>query len=102
MLIGNIIEVMGVYLVSTHKLEFNISGYIISTAQYLESNDVIIWSSKSSCIWCYNRSYELLSWLLFIPIKGLKGVENATTSAVISLSILILISDYLITEIFFR
>ena len=98
-LIGDIIGVMGGYLVSTHKLGFNSSSYIISTVEYLESIDVISGLVKAaafgfiiSIMSCYHGYYS---------DKGAKGVGNATTAAVVSSSILILISNYLITEIFF-
>ena len=98
-LIGDIIGVMGGYLVSTTKLGFNSSNYIINTVQYLESMDVISGLVKAaafgfiiSIMSCYHGYYS---------DKGAKGVGNATTSAVVSSSILILISNYLITELFF-
>lgn len=97
--IGDIIGVMGGYLVSVYKLEFNSSSYIINTYEYLESIDVISGLVKSAVFGfiiavmsCYNGFYS---------DKGAKGVGAATTNAVVSSSILILISNYLITELFF-
>ena len=98
-LIGDIIGVMGGYLVSTYKLGFNSSNYIISTVEYLESIDVISGLIKAavfgfiiSVMSCYHGYYS---------DKGARGVGSATTSAVVSSSVLILISNYLITELFF-
>jgi phospholipid/cholesterol/gamma-HCH transport system permease protein len=98
-LIGDIIGVMGGYLVSIHKLGFNSSRYINNTIEYLESIDVISGLVKAavfgfiiSVMSCYHGYYSE---------KGAKGVGRATTAAVVSSSILILISNYLITEIFF-
>lgn len=98
-LVGDIIGVMGGYLVSTHKLGFNSSLYIINTVKHLESIDVISGLVKAavfgfiiSVMSCYHGYYSG---------KGAKGVGNATTAAVVSSSMLILISNYLITEIFF-
>jgi phospholipid/cholesterol/gamma-HCH transport system permease protein len=98
-LIGDIIGVMGGFLVSTQKLGFNGSSYIINTVEYLESIDVISGLVKAaafgfiiSIMSCYHGYYSG---------KGAKGVGNATTAAVVSSSIMILISNYLITEIFF-
>lgn len=97
--IGDIIGVMGGYLVSVHKLDFNSSGYIISTFKYLERMDVISGLVKAfvfgiiiSTISCYSGYYS---------DKGAKGVGKATTMAVVNSSILILLSNYLITELFF-
>ncbi|GAB4164385.1 MAG: ABC transporter permease [Rickettsiaceae bacterium] len=98
-LIGDIIGVMGGYLVSTHKLDFNSTRYIINTIEYLEPIDVISGLVKAAAfgfiiatISCYHGYYSG---------KGAKGVGSATTAAVVSSSIVILISNYLITEIFF-
>ena len=98
-LIGDIIGVMGGYLVSVNKLGFNSVIYIINTIEYLESIDVISGLVKAavfgfiiSMMSCYHGYYS---------DKGAKGVGAATTKAVVSSSILILITNYLITQIFF-
>lgn len=99
-LAGDIIGVMGGYLISTYKLGFNSISYIISTVEYLESMDVISGLVKAAAFGfiiaimsCYHG---------YFSSKGAKGVGAATTSAVASSSILILISNYLITELFFN
>jgi phospholipid/cholesterol/gamma-HCH transport system permease protein len=98
-LIGDIIGVMGGYLISTYKLGFNGTGYIINTVEHLESIDVISGLVKAAVFGfiiaimsCYHG---------YFSDKGAKGVGSATTAAVVSSSILILISNYLITELFF-
>ncbi len=97
--IGDIIGVMGGYLVSVYKLGFNSTNYIISTVEYLEYMDVLSGLVKAavfgfiiSVMSCYNGYYS---------DKGAKGVGKATTNAVVSSSIFILLSNYLITELFF-
>ncbi len=99
-LIGDIIGVMGGYLISTNKLGFNSTTYIINTIEYLETMDVVSGLVKAavfgfiiSVMSCYHGYYS---------DKGARGVGAATTSAVVSSSILILISNYFITEIFFH
>jgi len=98
-LIGDIIGVMGGYLVSVHKLGFNGTSYIKSTVEYLETIDVVSGLVKAAVFGfiiaimsCYHGYYS---------DKGAKGVGSATTDAVVSSSILILLSNYLITELFF-
>jgi phospholipid/cholesterol/gamma-HCH transport system permease protein len=98
-LIGDIIGVMGGYLISVYKLGFNSSNYITNSFKYLESIDVISGLVKACAfgfiigiVSCYNGYYSG---------KGAKGVGSATTSAVVISSILILISNYAITELFF-
>ena len=98
-LIGDIIGVMGGYLVSVHKLGFNGTSYIKSTVEYLETMDVVSGLVKATVFGfiiaimsCYHGYYS---------DKGAKGVGTATTDAVVSSSILILLSNYLITELLF-
>lgn len=98
-LIGDIIGVMGGYLVSVHKLGFNQANYIQNTVKYLEMIDVVSGLAKAACfgfiiaiISCY-QGYN--------SGKGAKGVGTCTTKAVVHSSILILLSNYIITEIFF-
>lgn len=98
--IGDIIGVMGGYLVSVHKLEFNAALYISNTFKYLESDDVISGLMKAAAFGFIISSIS--TYFGFYCEKGAKGVGSATTKAVVVSSILILISNYLLTEIFFR
>jgi phospholipid/cholesterol/gamma-HCH transport system permease protein len=98
-LIGDIIGVMGGYLISVHKLGFNSTNYVVSTFKYLETMDIVSGLVKAatfgfiiSMISCYNGYYSS---------KGARGVGGATTMAVVQSSILILLSNYIITELFF-
>lgn len=98
-LIGDIIGVMGGYLVSVYKLGFNGTSYIKNTVEYLETMDVVSGLVKAAVFGfiiaimsCYHGYHS---------DKGAKGVGTATTDAVVSSSILILLSNYLITELFF-
>lgn len=98
-LIGDIIGVFGGYIVSIYKLGFNPSAYLQQTREYLEPIDVISGLVKSSvfgfCIAtmsCYQGYYSK---------GGAQGVGSATTNAVVSSSVLILLLNYLLTAIFF-
>jgi len=98
-LVGDIIGVFGGYLISVYKLGFNPAIYIKNTWQYLESIDVYSGLVKAAVfgfivalMGCYNGYHSR---------GGAQGVGAATTNAVVSASILILISNYLITEMFF-
>jgi len=98
-LIGDIIGVMGGYLVSVYKLGFNGINYIKNTVEYLETIDVVSGLVKAAVFGfiiaimsCYHGYHSN---------KGARGVGTATTDAVVSSSILILLSNYLITELFF-
>lgn len=98
-LVSDVIGVMGGYLVSVYKLGFNSSYYLVSTFKHLQAIDVISGLVKAATfgfiiaiISCYNGYYSS---------KGARGVGDATTSAVVMSSILILLTNYLITELFF-
>lgn len=98
-LVGDVIGVFGGYIISVYKLGFNPATYIKSTWQYLEFIDVFSGVVKAACfgfiislMGCYNGYHSR---------GGAQGVGAATTNAVVSASILILVSNYLITELFF-
>lgn len=98
-LVADIIGVMGGYMVSIHKLGFNAGIYLKNTVDFLETIDVVSGLVKASVfgfiialMGCYHG---------FHSKGGAQGVGRATTDAVVSASILILISNYFVTEIFF-
>jgi len=87
------------YVVSVFKLGFNEQTYLINTWNFIEAQDVISGLVKAAVfgflvalMGCYHG---------FNSRGGAQGVGAATTNAVVSASILILIANYLITEMFF-
>lgn len=98
-LIGDIIGVFGGYLVSVYKLGFNPGQYLYRTFEYLQTEDVVSGLVKAcvfgfciSLMGCYHGYHSK---------GGAQGVGAATTQAVVSASILILVFNYLITALFF-
>ncbi len=98
-LIGDIIGICGGYLIGVSKLDFNASTYLISTWQYLQASDIISGMVKAgvfgfiiTLMGCYHGYHSK---------GGAQGVGQATTNAVVSASILILIFNYILTELFF-
>lgn len=98
-LVADIIGVMGGYLVSIHKLGFNAGTYLKNTVDFLETLDVVSGLAKAAVfgflialMGCYHG---------FNSKGGAQGVGRATTDAVVSASILILVANYFVTEIFF-
>ncbi len=94
-LVGDIVGVAGGYLVATESLGFNPSSYIKNTFDFLEARDVISGLIKASVfgfivtlMGCYHG---------FNSTGGAQGVGRATTNAVVSSFILILVSDYFLT-----
>jgi phospholipid/cholesterol/gamma-HCH transport system permease protein len=98
-LVADVIGVFGGYIVATYKLGFNPSSYISNTAANLTSED--IWSGviKASVfgfivalMGCYYGYHSR---------GGAQGVGAATTYAVVSASVMILLFDYLLTSVLF-
>ena len=94
-LIGDIIGVSGGFLVATEKLGFNAGNYLNNTFEFLEMRDVVSGLIKASVfgfivtlMGCYHG---------FNSTGGAQGVGKATTNAVVSSFVLILISDYFLT-----
>ena len=98
-LVGDIIGVFGGFLIGAYKLGFNASSYISSSWEFLEPTDVISGLVKAAVfgflialMGCYHGYHSR---------GGAQGVGAATTNAVVSASILILVFNYGITEMFF-
>jgi phospholipid/cholesterol/gamma-HCH transport system permease protein len=98
-LIADIIGVFGGFLVGTYKLGFNPYTYLRGTQQHLEVIDVVSGLIKAAVfgfiitlMGCYHGYHSR---------GGAQGVGQATTYAVVSASILILVVDYLLTAAFF-
>jgi phospholipid/cholesterol/gamma-HCH transport system permease protein len=98
-LVADIIGVFGGFLISVYRLDFNAAAYISRTWEFLEPMDVISGLVKAgmfgfviALMGCYH-GYQSRG--------GAQGVGAATTNAVVSSSILILVFNYLITGLFF-
>lgn len=98
-LIGDVIGVYGGYVVSIYNLGFSPANYLSQTWDVVESIDVISGLIKAgvfgfivAIMGCYHG---------FNSGRGAQGVGAATTNAVVSSSILILIFNYLLTQVFF-
>lgn len=98
-LIDDILGVMGGFIVSTLKLGFNQSVYLTNTMNFVQTDDVISGLAKAAV---FGFIIALMGCYQGYNSKGgAQGVGAATTSAVVSASILILASDYVLTEMFF-
>jgi len=96
---ADVIGVLGGYLVSVYKLGFNPGSYLKNTVDFVQFLDVFSGLVKAAVfgfivalMGCYHG---------FHSRGGAQGVGKATTNAVVSASILILISNYIVTELFF-
>ncbi len=97
--VGDTIGIMGGYLVGISRLDFNAAVYLQNTYDFLEATDVVSGLVKASVfgfivalMGCYHGMNSG---------RGAQGVGRATTNAVVSSSVLILASNYLLTELFF-
>jgi len=98
-LVADIIGVFGGFLVSTYKLDFNPGTYIARTVEFVQTMDVVAGRAKAAV-------FGFLVTLMgcfhgYTSRGGAQGVGAATTYAVVSGSILILLFDYILTEAFF-
>ncbi len=98
-MIADILGVMGGFVIAVVKLGFGAKGYLSATVNLLTTVDVVSGLAKAGvfgflialmgCFHGYNSR------------GGAQGVGAATTAAVVVASILILSSDYVLTELFF-
>lgn len=97
--IGDIIGVFGGYIVGIYNLGFSPGRYLSQTWDMVEMIDVTSGLIKAgvfglivSLMGCYHGYHSQ---------RGAQGVGAATTNAVVSSSILILIFNYILTQVFF-
>ena len=98
-LVSNALGVMGGWLLATQRLGFNSAAYLNTTAQFLKVDDVVSSMVKAgvfgffiALMGCYHGYHSS---------GGAAGVGRATTNAVVSAFILILLSNLIITVIVF-
>lgn len=97
--VGDIIGIMGGYLVGTGRLGFNTGTYLRNTIDFLEPHDIMTSLAKgavfgfiAALMGCY---YGMQSG------RGAQGVGSATKTAVVAASVLILAANFILTELFF-
>ncbi|MBZ0129988.1 MAG: ABC transporter permease [Rhodobacteraceae bacterium] len=97
--VGDSIGIFGGFLVGTSRLGLNPAAYLHNTVDFLNSWDVVSGLIKASVfgfivalMGCYHGMNSG---------RGAQGVGRATTNAVVSASVLILTTNYLMTEAFF-
>jgi phospholipid/cholesterol/gamma-HCH transport system permease protein len=97
--VADILGVLGGFIIATLKLGFNSGIYLSNTVNFVQTNDVVSGLVKAAVfgliitlMGCYNG---------YNSKGGAQGVGAATTSAVVTASVLILAFDYVLTELFF-
>ena len=97
--VGDVIGIMGGYIVGVTRLDFNGAVYLSNTVDFIEFWDVASGLVKGAVfgfivalMGCYHGMNSG---------RGAQGVGRATTNAVVSASVMILASNYVLTEVFF-
>lgn len=97
--VGDAIGIMGGFLVGVGRLDFNGATYMNNTVDFLQFWDVgsgmikgAVFGFIVALMGCY---YGMNSG------RGAQGVGRATKAAVVTASVLILASNYVLTEVFF-
>ena len=97
--IGDVIGIMGGFLVGTTRLGFNSASYLTNTVDFLQYWDVAsslikgaVFGAIAALMGCF---YGLNSE------RGAQGVGRATKSSVVAAAVLILAANFLLTEAFF-
>ncbi|MGB3721775.1 MAG: ABC transporter permease [Pacificimonas sp.] len=98
-LVANTIGVMGGYLLSVYRLGFNAANYLDTTRAFLQVEDVVsslvkaaVFGFLLALMGCYH-GYQTRG--------GAAGVGRATTNAVVSSFLLILLANLVITVVVF-
>jgi phospholipid/cholesterol/gamma-HCH transport system permease protein len=98
-LVSNALGVMGGWLLATQRLGFNSAQYLATTVRFLEADDVVSSLVKAAVfgfiialMGCYHGYHSA---------GGAAGVGRATTNAVVSSFILILLANLVITVLVF-
>jgi phospholipid/cholesterol/gamma-HCH transport system permease protein len=98
--VADIIGVFGGYMVATYKFGFDPVGYLHQSIDILKVADIdsglikaAVFGVIVTLVGCFHGYHSR---------GGAQGVGVATTNAVVTASILILLSDYVLTEMLFR
>lgn len=99
-IVADTIGILGGYIISVYRLEFNSASYLKQTFDFMHMDDVLSGLIKAAAfgfiitlMGCYHG---------FNSRGGAEGVGKATTQAVVSSSILILIANYFLTSLLFE
>lgn len=97
--VGDIIGILGGYVVATQNLGFNPAAYLKNTVNFLELHDILSSLTKGAAfgtiaalMGCY---YGMTSG------RGAQGVGHATKGSVEAAAVLILAANFVLTGVFF-
>ena len=97
--VGDVIGIMGGFLVGVERLDFGAATYLHNTIDFLEGWDIVsglikgaVFGFVVALMGCYHG---------MASSGGAQGVGRATKTAVVAASVLILATNYILTEMFF-
>lgn len=97
--VGDSIGIMGGYLVGVNRLGLNSAAYLANTVDFLEFWDIASGLVKGAV---FGFIVALMGCYFGMNSgRGAQGVGRATKAAVVASSVMILASNYLLTELFF-
>jgi phospholipid/cholesterol/gamma-HCH transport system permease protein len=97
--VGDVIGIMGGYIVATERLGFNPATYITNTVNFLERLDIVSSLTKGAV---FGFIAALMGcWFGMNSARGAMGVGRATKSSVVAAAVLILAANFILTEAFF-
>ncbi|WP_411958029.1 MlaE family ABC transporter permease [Paracoccus homiensis] len=98
--IGDIIGIMGGWLIGTNSLGFNSTAYLSNSWAYLESWDVVSGLIKGAVFGLVVAVSGC--WFGMRSGRGAEGVGRATKSAVVAAAVGILAANFVLTGMFFE
>jgi len=98
--VGDIIGIMGGWLVGTTSLGFNSATYIANSWAYLEGWDIASGLIKGAVFGLVVATSGC--WFGMRSGRGAAGVGRATTSAVVAAAVGILAANFILTALFFQ
>lgn len=98
--VGDIIGIMGGWLVGTQSLGFNSAAYLSNSAAYLERWDVVSGLLKGAVFGLIVAVSGC--WFGIHSGRGAAGVGRATKSAVVAAAVGILAANFILTGLFFE
>ena len=97
--VGDVIGIFGGYIIGVLKLDFNAATYIQKTWDFIEFLDIFSGLVKAAV---FGFIVTLMGcYMGYHSTGGAQGVGAATTNAVVSAAVLILILNYFISQMFF-
>ncbi len=97
--LGDVLGIMGGYVVSVHSLGFNPGTYIRSTVDFIEPLDIISSLAKGAAFGVIATT--LGCYFGMNSGRGAMGVGQATKSSVEAAAVLTLAANFLLTGVFF-